>query len=104
MQEFAETMAGVDAILHPNTAGNLLGIGNCCGNPALLIPVGFLDQPTRQGFTEYVPPEKRPSGAALHKVPFAVTLTGRLFDEALLIAIGRNLSETIGLGPLKPPA
>jgi len=103
MHEFAAVMESVDAILHPNDAGGLLAIGNHCGNPALVIPAGMLEQPTRQGFTAYVAPDDISPGSTLRTVPFAVSLTGRLFDEALLITIGRTLSETIGLGPLKPP-
>ncbi|MEW9855418.1 amidase [Novosphingobium sp. M1R2S20] len=102
MIEFAQTMAGVDMILHPNDAGGLLAIGNHCGYPALCMPVGMLEQPTRQGFTSYVPPADLPRGAVLKPVPFSITLTGRLFDEPRLIAAGRRLAEAIGLPSLRP--
>ncbi|MET1756612.1 amidase [Novosphingobium sp. RD2P27] len=102
MLEFAKTMASVDVILHPNNAGGLLAIGNHCGYPALCLPVAMLKQPTRQGFTDYVAPADVPAGAAMHRVPFNVSITGRLFEEARLVAVGQALARTIGLEPLRP--
>ncbi len=103
MIDFATTMDGVDAILHPNDAGGLLAIGNHCGYPALALPTGFLDQPTRTGFASHVAPGDGLQNAALHKVPFAVTLTGKLFDEPALLDIGARIGEKLALGPLIPP-
>lgn len=103
MRQFAEAISGVDAILHPNGAGDLLAIGNHCGYPALVLPTGMLEQPTREGFTTYVAPEDVPAGAPLHRVPFTTTLTGRLFDEPRLIAIGRLLEARVRPEGLRPP-
>ena len=103
MHEFATVMTGVDAILHPNDAGGLLAIGNHCGYPALVMPAGFLEQPTREGFTAYVAPDDVKPGVSMRRVPFAVTLTGRLFDEARLVAIGQKLSGALSVGLLRPP-
>jgi Asp-tRNAAsn/Glu-tRNAGln amidotransferase A subunit and related amidases len=103
MHAFAQTIAGVDAILHPNGAGGLLPIGNHCGYPALVLPAALLDQPTRTGFTSYVAPADIEPGAALHKVPFGVTLTGHLYDEGRLTAIGQRLADELALGTLRPP-
>jgi Asp-tRNA(Asn)/Glu-tRNA(Gln) amidotransferase A subunit family amidase len=91
MAEFARTMAVVDAILHPTS--KLLGVGNHTGYPALVLPAGFVDQPTRTGFTGYVTPDKIPPGAPRHRVPFGIALTGHLFDEARLLAIGQALAR-----------
>jgi Asp-tRNA(Asn)/Glu-tRNA(Gln) amidotransferase A subunit family amidase len=93
MTEFAATMAGVDAILHPNNAGGLLPIGNHTGYPALVIPAGFLDQPTRTGFSTHLDVPNGTPQSALHRVPFTVTLTGHLFDEPRLLAIGAEIER-----------
>lgn len=103
MQEFAETMAGVDALLHPNDAGDLLAIGNHTGYPALVLPSGFLPQPTRKGFVGYVAPSDVPRGVAVRNVPFTTTLTGHLFDEPRLLAIGAVLERQMQLGRRRPP-
>ena len=95
MTEFAATMAPVDAILHPNGVGNLTGIGNHCGYPALIQPAGMLPQPTRTGFTTYFDPTKIAPGTTLHRVPFPIVLTGHLFDEPRLVAIGQHLERAL---------
>ena len=101
MGEFARTMAGVDALLHPNGAGSLTAIGNHCGYPALVLPAGQLDQPTRMGFETYrapgvgAPEPRRP-------VPFPIVLTGHLFDEARLVAIGLEVAKILP-PPGRPP-
>ncbi|PZU56717.1 MAG: amidase [Sphingobium sp.] len=92
MQQFAATMAPVDAILHPNDAAGLLAIGNHCGYPAIVMPSGFIDQPTRTGFASYIPTEKQTAGAKRRPVPFGTTLTGHLFDEARMLAIAEEIA------------
>jgi len=91
MIEFDRSMAGVDAILHPVSAGHLLAIGNHCGYPSITLPVDLLAQPTRTGFTEHVETARVPKGAGLHRVPFGITLTGRLFEEPVLVALADAL-------------
>jgi Asp-tRNA(Asn)/Glu-tRNA(Gln) amidotransferase A subunit family amidase len=104
MIQFGETMRGVDAILHPNSAGGMIGIGNHTGYPALVIPAGFLDQPTRTGFAAHIEVPGGTPAAALHRVPFTVTLTGHLYDEPRLLGIGAELEGRLA-GPLRrPPA
>lgn len=95
MGEFAVTMQSVDAILHPNDAGGLLGIGNHCGYPTLVMAAGFVAQPSRVRSGAYVDPAKVPAGTALHRVPFAISITGHLFDEPRLLAIGERLERNL---------
>ena len=102
MIEFADTIAGVDAILHPTDAPGMLGIGNHCGYPALVLPAGLLPQPTRTGFADHLDPTGVPA-TALHRVPFAITLTGHLFDEARLVAIGGHLEQALAHAGQWPP-
>lgn len=105
MIEFERTMVGIDAVLHPVSAGRLLSIGNHCGYPSITLPVDLLAQPTRTGFAEHVDPILVSKGEALHHVPFGITLTGKLFEEHLLVAIadilGRRLPMLKGQGVQK---
>ena len=67
-----------------------------------MVPAGFLDQPTRTGFATHI---DVPVGAApdtLHRVPFTVTLTGHLFDEPRLIAIGTALERQLAVARARP--
>ena len=95
MIEFERTMAGIDAILHPVSAGRLLSIGNHCGYPSITLPVALLAQPTRTGFAEHVDATQVSKGGVLHQVPFGITLTGRLFEEQLLVAIADILGRRL---------
>lgn len=102
MQEFARTLDGVDAILYPNDADSLLAIGNYTGHPALALPSGLLDQPTRSGFVTHIQPRDVPMGTPTRRVPFTISLLGHLFDESRLLAIGSALERQLNLGALRP--
>jgi len=99
MQEFARSMADVDALIHPNFAADLLAIGNHTGYPALVVPAGLLPQPVRPGFETYVEPAV---GATTRAVPFTASLTGHLFDEPRLVAIGARIARELGFRPPPP--
>lgn len=58
-------MSGLTAIVHPTHAGGILSISNLTGHPAAIAPAGFREDGT----------------------PFGVTFTGKLFDEARLLAL-----------------
>jgi len=58
-------MQDVVAIVHPTYAGGILSLTNLTGHPAAIAPAGFRDNGT----------------------PFGITFTGRLFDEARLLAL-----------------
>jgi Asp-tRNA(Asn)/Glu-tRNA(Gln) amidotransferase A subunit family amidase len=92
---FDRTMAGIAAILHPVSAGRLLSIGSHCGYPSITLPVDLLAQPTRTGFAEHVDITQLSKGEMLHQVPFGITLTGRLFEEPLLIAIAEMIDRRL---------
>ncbi|MFZ5609778.1 MAG: amidase [Pseudomonadota bacterium] len=102
MAAMARLMHDVDAIIHPNYAANLLLIGNMTGYPTLALRAGFIDQPTRTGFASYIKPADIPAGATLHRVPRAGSLTGHLFDEGRLIAIGAAIERELDVWHERP--
>ena len=77
----AERMKAVDLYVG---SGQDLAITNLTGHPCVVFPMGFRD---RNG---------RP-------VPGSVTLTGRLYDEATLLAVARALQEAGGVHLKHPP-
>jgi Asp-tRNA(Asn)/Glu-tRNA(Gln) amidotransferase A subunit family amidase len=99
MEEMARVMDIVDALIHPNYAANLLMIGNMTGHPALAIRAGFLQQPTRTLFQDDIKSKK---DQKTYRVPQAISLTGRLFDEARLVAIGSALEAALGVAGERP--
>ena len=64
-REMHATMQEVDALVHPSFGSAALGIANLTGHPAVVAPAGFREAGT----------------------PFSVTFTGRLYDEARLLAL-----------------
>ena len=91
--------AGIDALISPNYAGNLLVITNFTGHPCLTLPAGFVEIPTRTGFGN-----DQDKDAPLFHVPRNVTLWGPLFREDKLLASGAQLEAQLGLVPqLRPP-
>lgn len=102
MEAFADVMKDVDALIHPNYAANLLLIGNMTGHPTLAMRAGFIEQPTRTGFGSYVPPQNIEAGTETHMVPRAGSLTGHLFDEGRLLAIGAAIEKELNIWNKRP--
>jgi Asp-tRNA(Asn)/Glu-tRNA(Gln) amidotransferase A subunit family amidase len=87
--------AGVALLVAPSF-GPLLTITNYTGHPSLTLPVGTFETPTRSLFDE-------PGEGPAHRVPHGITLTGRLFEEATLVRVGRALELALGVADLRPP-
>lgn len=102
MEAFADVMKDVDALIHPNYAANLLLIGNMTGHPTLAMRAGFIEQPTRTLFGSYVPPQNIEAGTPTHMVPRAGSLTGHLFDEGRLLAIGAAIEKELDVWKKHP--
>ncbi len=81
-QDMAEIMAEVDVYLAPAGRGNNSLVTNLTGHPAISLPNGFVDQVT----------------------PNAITVIGRLFDEATLLAVARAYQEATNFHRRHPPA
>ncbi len=77
----SELMQGIDLYLAPSVHGNNLLLTNLTGHPAVVLPNGFT-----------------PAG-----MPTTITLTGRLFDEARLLACARQVQEATGHHLRRPP-
>ena len=66
IQEMAHLMADIDLYLAPSSGPNLL-LTNLTGHPAVVVPNGFAD----------------------NGMPTSITFTGRLYDEARLLAVAQ---------------
>ena len=74
MQDLRRALSGVDAIVHPSFAGDLLAMTNLTGHPTFVAPCGFREDGT----------------------PFSISFTGRLFGEAGLLVLARAWQEATG--------
>lgn len=80
-QDLAEVMAEVDVYLAPAQRGDNSLVTNLTGHPAISLPNGFTD-PTS---------------------PNAITIIGRLYDEATLLAVARAYQEATDFHRRHPP-
>lgn len=81
MEAMARTMAEVDAYVTPTYAGSNLLLTNLTGHPQVVLPNGF-----------------RADGT-----PTSITFTGRLFDEATLLAVADRYQRATDFHLQRPP-
>lgn len=96
-QMMAERMAGLDAVIGPNFAGDMLLISNFTGHPQLAFRSGFTEQPTRTIFG--VPVDE---GGATFSVPHATSLWAPLFREDVILALGAAIEERLDVARIRP--
>ncbi len=80
MQKVNEVISKYDAFICPTNAGNQLAITNLTGHPALCFPTGFNK----------------------NKLPTSITLIGKLYDEAALLAIAKAFQDATEFNKLHP--
>jgi Asp-tRNA(Asn)/Glu-tRNA(Gln) amidotransferase A subunit family amidase len=82
MQEMAELMSTIDLYVAPSLAGDNLLLTNLTGHPAVVLPNGFS-------------PEGIPNSS--------ITFTGRLFEEAALLAVAKAYQDETAFHLKHPP-
>jgi len=93
----------VDAILGPCLAGPMLTITNFTGHPCLAMRAGFRSTRTRLRVALSDGRRERPSDEGPEfRVPHAVSLYGRLFDEGTILRIGAALEARLGVADERP--
>ena len=81
----------------------ILVIANMTGYPALTPRTGFVEVTQVRSDWAPDPAHPRPTLARPHRVPYGVTLIGRLFDEGTLGRVGRALEAKAAVGAARPP-
>ncbi|MEJ7766480.1 MAG: hypothetical protein WKF89_01625, partial [Chitinophagaceae bacterium] len=77
---FRELMKDIDVLIVPTFSGSQLAITNLTGNPAVCLPVGFLQ----------------------NGMPTSITLIGNLYDEATILAAAKSYQEATGFNKKHP--
>lgn len=80
-EDMADLFSEVDVYLSSSQRGNNLLVTNLTGHPSIALPNGFLDPGS----------------------PTSFTLTGRLYDEATLLAVARAYQEATDFDEQHPP-
>ncbi len=102
-EQMARLMGEVDLLLVPSLRDEMLVIGNFTGHPALVLRAGFVE--ISQARSDWAPDSAYPLPRFVppRRVPYGVTLIGRLFDEGTLGRVGAALERALGVGAARPP-
>ncbi|MHB1273152.1 MAG: amidase [Rhodanobacter sp.] len=101
--EMARLMSSVDLLLVPSLRGEMLVISNNTGQPSLTLRTGFVE--VAQARSDWAPDPQRPlpTFSPSRRVPYGVTLIGRLFEEGTIARAGLALEREMGVANARPP-
>ncbi len=102
-EEMARVLAEVDLLLVPSLRDEMLTISNFTGHPSLTLRAGFVE--ISEARSDWAPDPAHPLPKFLppRRVPHAVTLIGRLFDEGTLGTAGMALERAFDVCQERPP-
>ena len=101
--EMARILTEVDLLLVPSLRDEMLTISNQTGHPSLTLRTGFVE--VAQARSDWAPDPANPLPKFLppRRVPYGVTLIGRLFDEGTLGQAGMALERAFHVAAERPP-
>ena len=102
-QEMARVMGEVDLLLVPSLRDEMMVISNMTGHPSLTLRTGFVE--VAQARSDWAPDPQHPlpTFAPPRRVPYGVTLIGRLFEEGTVARVGLALERAAGVTAQRPP-
>jgi Asp-tRNA(Asn)/Glu-tRNA(Gln) amidotransferase A subunit family amidase len=101
-QEMARVFSEVDLLLVPSLRDEMLVITNNTGHPSLTFRAGFVG--VSEARSDWAPDPKHPlpKFSPPRRVPYGVTLIGRLFDEGTLCQAGLALEREFNVASERP--
>jgi Asp-tRNA(Asn)/Glu-tRNA(Gln) amidotransferase A subunit family amidase len=102
-EEMARVFSSVDLLLVPSLRDEMLTITNFTGHPSLTLRAGFVE--ISEARSDWAPDPKHPLPrfSPPRRVPYGVTLIGRLFDEGTLGRAGIALERSFRVADERPP-
>ena len=102
-EEMERVFAEVDLLLVPALRDEMLTITNFTGHPSLTLRAGFVE--VSEARSDWAPDPKHPlpKFSPPRRVPYGVTLIGRLFDEGTLGRAGLALERSFKVADERPP-
>jgi Asp-tRNA(Asn)/Glu-tRNA(Gln) amidotransferase A subunit family amidase len=106
-RKVAEEMEGVfsdlDLLLVPSLRDEMLTISNFTGHPSMTLRAGFVE--VSEARSDWAPDPDRPlpKFSPPRRVPYGVTLIGKLFDEGTLGCAGMALEHSFNVADERPP-
>ena len=101
--EMARVMSEVDLLLIPSLRDDMMVISNMTGQPSLTLRTGFVEVSQARSDWAPDPAHPRPTFATPQRVPYGVTLLGRLFEEGSIARVGRALEQRVHVAGERPP-
>ncbi|AEU35041.1 amidase [Granulicella mallensis] len=100
--EMARVMSEVDVLLVPSLRDEALVITNFTGHPSLTLRAGFVE--VTEARSDWAPDPKHPlpKFATPRRVPYGVTLIGRLFEEGTLAQAGMAMEQAFAVASERP--
>jgi Asp-tRNA(Asn)/Glu-tRNA(Gln) amidotransferase A subunit family amidase len=101
-QEMERLLTQVDLLLVPSLRDEMLCISNFTGQPSLTLRAGFVQ--IKEARSDWAPDPQHPLPKfdPPRRVPQAVTLIGRLFDEGTIASVGLALERSLNVMPERP--
>jgi Asp-tRNA(Asn)/Glu-tRNA(Gln) amidotransferase A subunit family amidase len=101
--EMARVFSEVDLLLVPSLRDEMLVITNNTGHPSLTLRAGFVEVSEARSDWAPDPQHPLPKFSTPRRVPYGVTLIGRLFDEGTLAQAGLVLEKAFAVAGERPP-
>jgi Asp-tRNA(Asn)/Glu-tRNA(Gln) amidotransferase A subunit family amidase len=101
--EMARLFSQVDLLLVPSLRDEMLTITNATGHPSLTMRAGFVEVSEARSDWAPDPNHPLPKFSPPRRVPYGITLIGRLYEEGTLGQAGLALESTFGVAEERPP-
>jgi len=101
-EEMARIFAQVDLLLVPSLRDEQLTITNFTGHPSLTLRAGFVQVSEARSDWAPDPAHPLPRFSPPRRVPYGVTLIGRLFEEGTVLRAGLALEGAFGVAAERP--
>ena len=101
--EMARVFSEVDLLLVPSLRDEILAITNFTGHPSLTLRAGFVEVSEARSDWAPDPRNPLPKFAPPRRVPYGVTLVGRLFEEGKMAEAGIAMERAFGVSGDRPP-
>jgi Asp-tRNA(Asn)/Glu-tRNA(Gln) amidotransferase A subunit family amidase len=102
-EQMMEIFKKVDMLLVPSLRDEMLTLTNFTGHPSLTLRAGFVQ--VSEARSDWAPDPKHPlpKFSPPRRVPYGVTLIGKLFDEGMLGRVGVALERAFNVATERPP-
>jgi Asp-tRNA(Asn)/Glu-tRNA(Gln) amidotransferase A subunit family amidase len=102
-EEMERVFSEVDLLLVPALRDEMLTITNFTGHPSVTLRAGFVE--VSEARSDWAPDPKNPlpKFSPPRRVPYGVTLIGRLFDEGTIGRAGLALERSFNVADERPP-